>query len=170
MRSSGLCVLVLLAVGCVAPATIKMKDGEVLEAVIEGGDARTLEVSTEEGKARVLERGEIEDIEHPSDMLEVGGTMLGVSLLAVGFGVIGMSTCGLLSGPDGALCEPGAYLFLAGGLTFVVGVPVTITGAGRYLGSRDRAVPSASGVSWSPLLAPDGAGGVAGGVGVTVSW
>lgn len=170
MRLISLCVLVLLAVGCVAPATITMRDGEVLEAVIDGGDAATLEVSTEDGGYRVLERREIEEIEHPKAALGAGLAMLGVSILAGGFGLYGVSSCGLLGSPDGALCEPGGYALVVGGLALVMGIPVTATGAARYLGSRDRAVPAEGGVSWSPLLVPDGEGGLAGGVGVTVGW
>lgn len=151
----------MLAAGCVAPATMTLKDGRAYEAVIEGSDQDNLYVR-EDGKIKRLERSRVEEVSHPGVGLMVMG---GVGLMGAAASLIAAST--LVPDDDNdieLILQRTSYI----GSAAVIGLSLgsLIMGWQAYEGSSEAASGE---VRWqvAPLVAPGGRGG---GVGVTVSW
>lgn len=163
-------VMLSLASGCVASATVTMKDGEVIDGVIERGTPREMNVRTEDGM-RQIERAEITEIDHPSAAMVTGLAMTGVGGAAALIGERGVwNTCGVFGTDEEPGCDLSVGAVIVGGTLFAAGLATTIVGALQYTGSSERVdhVTLGPSVMWSPVVAPDGRGG--GLVGVSVSW
>lgn len=176
-RVTLMAILSGLAVGCASPARLTFKDETYYDGVIEASDKEYLYVRDARDEASLEEmrrvpRAEVEEIDHPGEgVMVLGGlaVLMGGSLVVWGVSEQDDDCSGIGCGVGNAVGALGAWLGAGIG---VFGLVTMGVGYGTYERSKGRAEPGEVPTPWLmvPLVAPDGAGGVAAGAGVVVSW
>jgi hypothetical protein len=125
--------LLLVALGCAPPATIRLRNGANVESPIIGSDRDSVYVRGMYGEPHPIPRQEIVDIDHPGNV----GTVAGLLLMAWGMAVL-TSDPPKDSNPGEVIVDAFADVFL-GTMLIVGGATETIIGSAIYLQSTGAA-------------------------------